>query len=45
MRVIEDEMEVKKRSELVSEMTVDRIQFKPEWVHQKGWKAVPVETG
>lgn len=45
MRVIEGEMEVKKRSELVSEMTVDRIQFNPEWVHQKGWKVVPVETG
>lgn len=45
MRMIEDELEVKKYRELVSEMTVDRIQFRPEWVHQKGWKVVPVETG
>src|SRR6185312_12959024 len=36
MRVIEDEMEVKKRSELVSEMTVDRIQFKPNGYIRKG---------
>ncbi|HEU5352047.1 MAG TPA: hypothetical protein VFU55_10660 [Terracidiphilus sp.] len=45
MRVTKSEMEINLRSELVSEMTVDRIQFKPEWVHQKGWKVVPVETG
>jgi hypothetical protein len=45
MRAIQDEMEVKRRRTLVSEMTADRGQFRSEWVHDKGWKVVPVETG
>jgi hypothetical protein len=45
MKVITDEAEVARHKELVSEMTIEQGQFRPEWVHRKGWKVVPVETG
>lgn len=45
MRAVQDEMEVKKRRILISEMMADRSQFRSEWVHDKGWRVVPVETG
>ena len=45
MKPITQDVEIVRRKELVAEMMTEQVQFRTEWLHQKGWKVVPVGTG
>jgi hypothetical protein len=45
MITITDPNEIARYRALASNMMEDRIQFKTNWLRQKGWKVVPVESG